>query len=145
VPPRDLYHDAVKQALVKDGWTITDDPFKMKFGAFRLYADLGAEKMVAAEKAGRRIVVEIKVFTGPSRIADLQQAVGQYGVYHSALKRMSPPRELFLAVSREVHEEFFREAPIQAVVADYEIKLLVFDPDQREVVQWINEASTDRS
>ena len=30
MPARDLYHDAVKAALIKDGWTITDDPFMIK-------------------------------------------------------------------------------------------------------------------
>lgn len=27
MPAQDLHHDAVKQALIKDGWDITDDPF----------------------------------------------------------------------------------------------------------------------
>lgn len=83
MPPRDLYHDAVKEILVKDGWTITDDPFTMKFGTLRLFADLAAEKLLAAERAGRRIVVEIKVFAGPSKVADLEQAVGQYSIYRA--------------------------------------------------------------
>jgi hypothetical protein len=26
MPAPDFIHDAVKQALIKDGWTITDDP-----------------------------------------------------------------------------------------------------------------------
>ena len=27
---RDLYHNHVKHALIKDGWTITHDPFPLK-------------------------------------------------------------------------------------------------------------------
>ncbi len=27
MPAKDIYHDAVKNALIKDGWTITADPY----------------------------------------------------------------------------------------------------------------------
>ena len=27
MPAKDIYHDAVKNALIKDGWTILADPF----------------------------------------------------------------------------------------------------------------------
>ncbi|MEK7727399.1 MAG: element excision factor XisH family protein [candidate division KSB1 bacterium] len=31
-PERDIFHDAVKNALVKEGWTITNDPRFIQFG-----------------------------------------------------------------------------------------------------------------
>src|SRR5205085_1554329 len=74
MPQYDVYHEIVKQALVKDGWTITDDPFIIKFKGERLFADLGAEKSIAATKDTRKIVVEIKVFSGFSRITELERA-----------------------------------------------------------------------
>ena len=27
MPAHDTFHDAVKHGLIKDGWTITDDPY----------------------------------------------------------------------------------------------------------------------
>ncbi|MFN7462557.1 MAG: element excision factor XisH family protein, partial [Pseudanabaena sp.] len=27
MPAKDVYHDAVKNALIKDGWVITADPY----------------------------------------------------------------------------------------------------------------------
>jgi hypothetical protein len=44
MPQYDLYHDTVKNALIKDGWVITDDPFTIEFKGVYLYADLSAEK-----------------------------------------------------------------------------------------------------
>ena len=41
---RDLFHDAVRHALEKDGWTITADPLKLEFGTVKALVDLGAEK-----------------------------------------------------------------------------------------------------
>jgi len=71
MPARGFYHDTVKRALVKDGWTITHDPFNIKVGAKDLFVDLGAEQLLGAEKGNRKIAVEIKSFAGPSEIADL--------------------------------------------------------------------------
>ncbi len=137
MPARDFYHHIVKTALLKDGWRITDDPFIIEFQGLRLYADLGAERTIAAEKEGRRIVVEIKVFGGISFIAELEKAVGQYGIYRTFLARVNPDRELYLAVALDIYQDFFRRPAIQEIVLDHKIRLLVFDPEAEEVVQWI--------
>lgn len=137
MPPRDYYHDVVKEALVKDGWTITDDPFMIEVEDLRVFADLGAEKLLGAAKRGRRIVVEIKVFGGPSPVADLEQALGQYGLYRSLLKQKGERRDVFLAVAQDVYEDFLGQVTVTAVLADQHVKLLVFQPEKEEVVQWI--------
>ena len=31
MPAKDLYHEAVKNALIKDGWTITADLYPIEF------------------------------------------------------------------------------------------------------------------
>ena len=71
MPQYDLYHDTVKNGLVKDGWVITDDPFLVAYKGVSLYADLGAEKLLAAAKSEHKIVVEIKVFNSPSLMTEL--------------------------------------------------------------------------
>lgn len=49
MPAKDIYHDAVKNALIKDGWIITDDPLHLKWGQKDMYVDLGAKQLLAAE------------------------------------------------------------------------------------------------
>lgn len=92
MPARDLYHTAVRNALIKDGWTITHDPYTLSYGQTDVFIDLGAEKLIAAEKEGRRIAVEVKTFLGPSDIRNLEVAVGQYVFYRSLLNRIDPER-----------------------------------------------------
>nr|WP_271254365.1 element excision factor XisH family protein [Pseudanabaena sp. Chao 1811] len=59
MPARDIYHNTVKTALEKDGWTITHDPFPLQIGKKRLSVDLGAERLISAEKNLQKIVVEM--------------------------------------------------------------------------------------
>ncbi len=70
MPAKDIYHNCVKNALIKEDWTITHDPLGLKWGRKDMYVDLGAEQLLAANKADRKIAVEIKSFTSPSEMSD---------------------------------------------------------------------------
>lgn len=107
---KDIYHDAVRNALIKDGWTITDDPLRLIYGRQDVFVDLGAEKLIAAEKGARKIAVEIKSFRGRSEVADLEKALGQYILYEDVLDENEPERELFLAVIKETFEVVFADS-----------------------------------
>jgi len=137
MPARDIYHDNVKQALSKDGWTITDDPLHLKWGAKDMYVDLGVEKLIAAEKAGRKIGVEVKSFTGHSEMQDLENAIGQYIIYEDVMKQVQPDRELYLAIPDEIYHDLFEEPIGQLILANHQVHLLVFEPDKEVIVQWI--------
>ena len=138
MPQQDFYHNAVRNALIKDEWLITDDPYRLDYKGTRLFADLAAERLFAAEKGQRKIVVEIKMFTTPSPMTDLEKAVGQYGIYRTFLKRLNLERELYLAIARDVYQDFFSKPAVQDIVADHQIWLLVFDPDTEEIITWIS-------
>ena len=47
---KDIFHNAVKNALQKEKWVITNDPLSLNIGGVEMYIDLGAEKLIAAEK-----------------------------------------------------------------------------------------------
>jgi len=138
MPRYDVYHEPVKHALLKDGWTITDDPYILAYKGLRLYADLGAEKPIAAEKSERKIVVEIKVFGTPSPVTELERAVGQYSIYRMLLAHISPERELFLAIAQDIYEDFFHQPAIQDIVAVHQMRLLVFEPTREDITAWIS-------
>src|SRR5581483_3885529 len=104
MPAKDKYHDALSSALIKDGWTITDDPFRLVWGERDFYVEFGADRIVAAEKAGKRIAVELKSFLGTSPMHDLELALGQFLLYRSVLEEQEPDRKLFLAIPHEPAE-----------------------------------------
>jgi hypothetical protein len=134
---RDRYHDVAKNALVKDGWTITHDPFPLKWGKKDLFVDLAAEKVMTAEKEGRKIVVEVKSFLGRSDVEDLRNALGQFILYRDILEEKEPDRELFLAIREKVFIDLFEE-PIGAILLrKRRLQLIVFDQETEEIVRWI--------
>jgi hypothetical protein len=136
MPAKDRYHDAVLNALVKDGWTITDDPLRLSWGKKDYYVDLGAERILAAEKMGRRIAVEVKSFVGASQVDDVEKALGQFMLYHSILKRKDPGRDLFLALPASAAKVF--DEPLgQLLMDDYQIQAIVFDAKTQEIVRWV--------
>jgi hypothetical protein len=138
MPAKDLYHDAVKNALIKDGWTITADPYFIKYEDAELYADLAAEKPIAAERQGQKIVVEIKSFVGRSLMYDFHNALGQYIVYRNLIQLTEPEYTLYLAIDDVVYDEFFQRKSVQAVVSQNQVFLLVVDTEKEEILQWTN-------
>ncbi|MEM8642651.1 MAG: element excision factor XisH family protein [Cyanobacteria bacterium P01_G01_bin.54] len=62
MPAKDIYHSAVRFALTKDGWTILEENYLLKYEEDRLYVDLAAEKIIAATRQERKILVEIIKF-----------------------------------------------------------------------------------
>ena len=138
MPAKDYYHPHVRQALEKDGWTITDDPLPIKWLGTTLQIDVGAEKIVAAEKAGRKIAVEIKSFLSASKLADLKDAIGQFIIYRSALKKTFPDRELFLALRDTAFANTFEHPEGETLRVEEDIKIIVFNAERQEIVQWIS-------
>lgn len=139
MPAKNIYHDAVIQALIADGWTITDDPLRISFGNRDLYVDLGAERLtIGAAKGEERIAVEVQSFLKRSVVRDLEEAVGQFAIYRTVLARSEPDRVLYLAVPRYTFETILAEQFGQLIVSELHLRLLVFDDQQERVIQWIN-------
>lgn len=137
MPALDRLHDAARNALIRDGWTITQDPLTLRTGARTLYVDLGAERLIAATKGLRKIAVEVKSLVGPSLIADLQQAVGQFAMYEDLLAEIEPERQLYLALPIEVLEVLQRDEVGALMLRRRLSRLIGFAPKTEEVVQWI--------
>ncbi|TAG69522.1 MAG: fatty-acid oxidation protein subunit alpha [Oscillatoriales cyanobacterium] len=130
------FHDAVKQALLKEQWVITADPLILKIDKVKFEIDLAAEKVFAAEKAGQKIAVEIKSFLNPSAVTDFHSALGQFLNYRLGLQMNEPDRTLYLAIPLDIFESFFQERFTQEAVRQYQVKLIVYEPVQEVIIEW---------
>jgi len=141
----DAIKPAVVAALVKDGWTITHDPYTLKVGGVRVQADIGAERIIAAERGADRIAVEIKSFLSPSPVSDFHDALGQYLMYWSLIRRGDPDRRLYLAVSEDVQQTVLPREGVRFVLDDFPVAFVVVRLSSEEVVTWIESPTTGPS
>ncbi len=139
MPAKDRYHNNFRSALIKDGWTITHDPYLLKWGTKDLFVDLGAERLIAAERQEEKIAVEVKSFLGASDVDDLEKALGQCILYQEVLKIQEPDRKIFLAIREPVYYELFAESPSlgKLLLDSRQLRVAVFESSQEVITQWI--------
>lgn len=135
---KDKYHQAFRRALEKEGWTITDDPFDFRVGDVDFEIDLGAEKIIGAEKEGQKIATEIKCFLEDSPVSAFHRATGQYDNYERGLRHFEPERILHLAVPVAIYDTFFQRPFIQWTLTDKKIRIIVYHPSKEIIVEWKN-------
>ncbi len=134
---KDRFHDVVKIALQKEGWLITHDPLTIRIeGIADMYIDLGAQKLIAAERNEQKIAVEVKSFIGTSTISEFHTALGQFINYRYALEVQEPERVLYLAVPLNAYNDFFTKSFIQSVIERSQVNLLVYDVETEGIVRW---------
>ena len=133
---RDIFHNAVRKALEKEGWAITHDPMFIQVGGVEMYIDLGAEKLIAAEKEGQKIAVEIKSFVNVSAIYEFHLAIGQYRNYLLALSKEDLERVLFLAVPEDIFDRFFTLQFIQDALVYNQVNYIVYDIQEEVILRW---------
>ncbi|MGB3759337.1 MAG: XisH family protein [Rivularia sp. (in: cyanobacteria)] len=137
MPSKDIIHDAVKNALIKDGWIITADPYTIRYEEIKLFADLAAERPLLAERSGDKIVVEVKSFTGASFIRDLEAALGQYIIYRNLLTETVPDYDLYLAINERTYINFFQRKATQFIIKQNKMNLVIVDIANEVITQWI--------
>lgn len=135
---KDKIHNTVKQALIKDGWTITHDPFTIAYGDDTVFADLAAERPFTAERDGEKIIVEVKSFIGRSTIQDFKTALGQYMLYRPAILRLAPEYKLYVAISEVTYSSDLQRDIVQLAVQEYKLPFIVVNIAKEEITQWIN-------
>jgi XisH protein len=139
---KDLYHETVKTALQNDGWTITHDPYPLKAKPHQLKIDLGAKRMLAAEKqselqAVEKIAVEVKTFAKDSFIYEFYEVLGQYLTYETFLAEQEMERILYLAVSASVYRfRFLRDESVLKMCAKMNVKFIIFNPKSKKIESW---------
>ena len=136
MPAFDLYHNTVKQALIRDGWSVIHDPLHLRWGRKDMYVDLGAKRLIMATRAEEKIAVEVKSFVRASEMADFRDAIGQYAIYRSVMRRTYPDYTLYLAVTGVVFASLFEEPIGQLMIEDEKLKLIIFDADREVILQW---------
>jgi hypothetical protein len=137
MPKKDKFHETVKTALEKEHWHITNDPlFVPTKGGNNFFIDLGAERIIGAEKDGENIAVEIKSFSGSSPMYTFYEILGQFLVYKMALREQAKIWELFIAIS-DIGFKKLDDSPIfSKAMQEYQLKFVIIHPLSQTVIEW---------
>lgn len=136
VVAKDRFHQVVKTALIKDGWNVTHDPLKIKVGGVEMEIDLGAERLLAAERGDEKIAVEVKSFlASASAISEFHTAPTQFINYRAALRREEPDRILYLAVPDLTYNSLFQLDFPASILQENTIKMIVYNIELEEILQ----------
>jgi hypothetical protein len=103
-----------------------------------LEIDLGAERVIAAEKDNQKIAIEIKSFVGLSEIHEFYKALGQFNYYQLALEDHQIERVLYLAVPSDIYDTLFTEPLTLKAIERYNIKIIVYNIQNENIEKWIN-------
>ena len=137
MPAKDKYHHQVRRALEKEGWIITHDPYTLRSIGVNFPIDLGAEKLIAAERANEKIVVEIKSFLGESIPNEFHTALGQYLDYELGMEDQEPDRKTFLAMPVKVYNKILTIPLLVKSLTRHNVNLIIFEPIKEVINQWL--------
>ena len=134
---RDVFHGLVRNALEQEGWIITHDPFPLiqrREGG--LQTDLGAEKLIVAQKGIEKIAVEVKSFVHISILHDFLLAVGQFFVYRKLLVKTEPDRTLYVALPDFVYARVVKFEWAREVINELQMKFILYNTNSMSITAW---------
>ena len=126
MPARGRYHQQVRTALEKDGWTITQDAFRVSYGGHELTAEFAAEREREGDSPE---CIAVQVATGdtdPSSVG-FQRTLGRFMLCDMVLSEMRSPRRLFLAITRLAFEAICADDTIRHGLSSAGVRMLVLD------------------
>jgi hypothetical protein len=134
MPRQDRDHEAVLNALIAAGWTIRSQQLPLRYGSFNAFLDIVAS-LATNTLGSEMIVIEVKGFRPRLNMSELEKTIGQYLIYKSWLARLQPTWVVYLAISTQ-NARYFDTEPLQAIVNNYGIGLVIIDMHQERIVAW---------
>ncbi len=136
MPSFDQCHDQVKRALQKDGWRIVEEQAPMVLGNRRAFIDLRGTRAINGSRL-QMMFLEVRCFPDSQNTNhELYTAVGQYILYRAMLNELEVDVPLYLSIPESIFNDLY-DAPVQRVVRESQIKIVVVNLDQERIVQWI--------
>src|SRR5690348_7693874 len=108
MPARDIY-ETVKNAVIKDGWTITHVPYVLHWGDRGPISDPEVVREFAAAK--NDVQIAVSMFSLPERpqLEDLQYLLGHFVICSTAVKLAEPRRILYTALNVGMYTRLSRD------------------------------------
>jgi len=123
--------------LIKDGWTVTHDPYKLKAEGTTYEVDMGAEKLFAAQKDKQKILVEVKSLLRLSIAHEFHAVLGTFVGYQINLEELNSDRVLYIAIPNPAYKRIQQIPILLKYINRVDMKLIIFDKNKKEILEWI--------
>ena len=70
-------------------------------------------------------------------VSEFHKALGQFLNYRAALRLSEPERVLYLAVPASVYDTFFQLTLPRLQVEEFDLKIVVYEPDDEVIQAWV--------
>lgn len=133
---KDKNHKTVIEVCEKEGFTILDDPYKIRWGTHPLEIDLLIAKDIGINRTEKRILFEIKSFVKSNITSHLDRAVGQYLRYLDALNLKNIPYDLYLVMPEYSYKLMKSDQASLRFLKKQNIKYMVYNTDSKGIIEW---------
>ncbi|MEZ4851250.1 MAG: element excision factor XisH family protein [Bacteroidia bacterium] len=136
---KDIIHEAIREAIERAGWNVTNDPLTIDLTEDDTYfdIDLGAERETSEGVTQKVLAIEIKSFIRSSVINAFHEALGQYLNYQAAIHEQGLDYELFMAISEEGWERLSSFKFIQRRIKQFKLQFILVNIQKKEITKWI--------
>ncbi|MCB0846627.1 MAG: fatty-acid oxidation protein subunit alpha [Bacteroidetes bacterium] len=136
---RDIIHEAIREAIERAGWNVTNDPLTIDLTEDDTYfdIDLGAERETSEGVTQKVLAIEIKSFIRSSVINAFHEALGQYLNYQAAIHEQGLDYELFMAISEDGWERLSSFKFIQRRIKQFKLQFILVNIQKKEITKWI--------
>ncbi len=136
MPRLDNCHQQFIHALQKEKWKIDSKPLYLKLRGYEFYIDVVARRLSSASEE-IVLIIEVKCFPeNRSQQEQLYTAIGQFEIYRDILEAYQLADKLYIAIPLHAYEGVF-QAIGSKMIEKANIKLIVFDVEKEEIVQWL--------
>jgi hypothetical protein len=125
----------VKRALIKDGWTITDEQVTLIYGGRTLFVDMQATR----NEDGFVILAEVKeLYDVDSEVEAFANAIGKYVLYRTGLMVNKNPTPIYLAVTEKAYLGILSSRIGKTVIEYLKMLIVVVDHENEVIVRWMD-------
>jgi hypothetical protein len=134
LPAKDKLHDIAKRSLIKYGWIIEAEQYRLILGERNLWIDLRIKHPLTQNV----LLIEIKDLTNTeSEVDATAKALGKYLLYQLALEFMSVNIPIAMMIPIKSHTKVIQSIMGQRLLARFGIPIVIFNPEKEEVEQWL--------
>ena len=126
----------IANALAKDGWTISHEPFLPPPLVHGDIENSVVERAILACRGGEKIALIPLEIDDSSDLDSVYEAIGGHALLRSLMTRSESDRLVYIAVSKEGASVILCRPSIMKALGDLQMPFVICDREKRRILRW---------